>query len=385
MNAVETIIERCREAAEWLPVEALEHARRRRPELRGFAVFPVYAPVEIIHAAGLLPVGLFGSGGRVPVTHADSRFQSFICSIAKSSLELFLADPMKGFEGAVFSSICDVARNLASLVRRNRPDLCVEYLHLPQNPADESSLAYTRAEFDRFRRSLADHLQRPIDDSAIAESLALYNRVRSQIRTLYDLRRQRPGCIGAGDLAAVVRASTRLMPDEFLELVGPLIEDVRHRQVRPRDCVPVVLEGAFCEQPPIGLLGTIEAAGCQVRDDDLAIGWRLFTEDVVPDSDPLAALAAAYLHRSSYTSVRHDPRQPRTLGLLNRMKAGGAEAVLFAPAKFCEPALLDYVLFRRVLDDRNVPHLKLEFEEKMWTFESSRTEVETFVESMLFD
>jgi len=55
------------------------------------------------------------------------------------------------------------------------------------------------------------------------------------------------------------------------------------------------------------------------------------------------------------------------------------------PAKFCEPALFDYVIFRRELEKENIPHLLIEFEEKMWTFERTRGEVETFVESLLFD
>ena len=44
----------------------------------------VYAPVEVIHAAGLMPVGLFGAGDKIELSHAEARFQSFICSIAKS-------------------------------------------------------------------------------------------------------------------------------------------------------------------------------------------------------------------------------------------------------------------------------------------------------------
>ena len=103
------------------------------------------------------------------------------------------------------------------------------------------------------------------------------------------------------------------------------------------------------------------------------------------NGDPLGALAQAYLSASTYSSVRHDLNKPRTDGLLQRMTQAGAQAVVFTPAKFCEPALLDYVLFKRRLDEVGTPHLKLEFEEKMWTFESSRTEVETFTESMLFD
>jgi hypothetical protein len=64
--------------------------------------------------------------------------------------------------------------------------------------------------------------------------------------------------------------------------------------------------------------------------------------------------------------------------------ASGAEGVIFSAAKFCEPALLDYPLMRAALARRNVPCLAFEFEEKMGTFESIRTQVETFVESILF-
>jgi len=62
-----------------------------------------------------------------------------------------------------------------------------------------------------------------------------------------------------------------------------------------------------------------------------------------------------------------------------------ADAVVFMPAKFCEPALFDYVLMKQGLERAGIPHLLVEFEEKMWTFERTRNEIETFVESMLFD
>jgi len=158
---IEEIVGQCRELLELLPAQALAGAQERHPGVGGFGVFPVYAPVELIHAAGLMPVGLFGAGGKVELSNADSRFPSFICSIAKSTLELFLRGDMKPFTGAVFSSICDVARNLASLVKRNAPDLYIEYLHLPQNLYSAGSAAYTRAEFERFRTNLSARLGRP--------------------------------------------------------------------------------------------------------------------------------------------------------------------------------------------------------------------------------
>jgi len=368
-----------------LPAGALAKARAKHPHIGGFAVFPVYAPLEIIHAAGLLPVGLFGAGTKLELSHAESRFQSFICSIAKSTLELFLRGDMQEFSGAVFSSICDVARNLSSLVKRNVPDQYIEYLHLPQNMYSVNSLQFTRAEFERFRTNLSHHLRRSISDSAIADSLVLYNRLRALTRRLYARRRSHPSSIPAADLHTVVQAGTRMMPEDFIPLLEQLCAHYEAHEVRERDGIGVVIEGTFCEQPPSGLIQVIEAGGCLVRDDDMMIGWRLFDHDVSADGDPIGALADAYIRRSVYTSVRHDARRPRTQGLLDRMREAGAGAVLFAPAKFCEPALLDYVLFRHQLDELAIPHLKVEFEEKMWTFDATRTEVETFAESMLFD
>jgi len=101
--------------------------------------------------------------------------------------------------------------------------------------------------------------------------------------------------------------------------------------------------------------------------------------------DPVRALAEAYVNRSVYSSVRHDFRKPRWLGLAEKLQASRADAVIFLMAKFCEPAYFDYVPFKQQVDLMGLPHLALEFEEKLFTFERLRTEVETFVESLVFD
>lgn len=382
---IDDIVQQSRSLLDMKPSEVIRKTQQTYPHIKGFAVFPVYAPHEIIHAAGLMPVGLFGAGDQLEITHADSRFQSFICSIAKSTLELFLADEMDGYVGVAFSSICDVARNLASVVKRNTKDLYVEYLHLPQNMASQESQPYTVSEYERFRTKLGTHVGRPITDAAISTSLKLYNQIRGRIRALYLFRQEHPGSLSAAELICITKAGTRMMPEDYLTTLDIVLEQLPKRPAKARDTVRVVVEGAFCEQPPLELVEAIEAGGCEIRDDDMILGWRLFTDDVNETGDPLTALAHAYLHQSVYCSTRHDYYHPRTEGLLARVRKSGATAVLFTPAKFCEPALLDYVLFKRRLDKERVPHLKLEFEEKMWTFETPRTEVETFAESMLFD
>ena len=101
--------------------------------------------------------------------------------------------------------------------------------------------------------------------------------------------------------------------------------------------------------------------------------------------NPLLALAESYSERAYYSGTKHDTREVKVAHLLRQVKDKKADAVVFQAAKFCEPALFDYALYRKSLDDARIPHLLLEFEEKTWIFDRARSEVETFVESLLFD
>ena len=147
----------------------------------------------------------------------------------------------------------------------------------------------------------------------------------------------------------------------------------------------MVIEGSFCEQPPLDLIKILEEAGCYIVDDDFLLGPRWFLRDVPVSGDPMRALADSYSNASVYSPVRHDFRRPRHRELIEKARNRKADAVILLIAKFCEPALFDYGLFKQELEKEGIPHLLMEFEEKMFTFEGLRTEVETFVESLLFD
>lgn len=356
-----------------------------RPDGRVVACYPVWAPAEVVHAAGMLPVALLGGGTSVELTHADARFQSFVCSVAKSSLELGFQGLVAGVDGFVFSNICDVARNLSSIYQRNFPDVLVEYLHLPQNSASAAVTPYVTSELRRLAAGFERAWGRRATDDALAGSIALYNGLRARVRALYALRIEAPHRLSTVELYVVLRALTLVPPEEGVAWLDALLAGLPARTARPQDRLRVVVEGAFCEQPPLGLLEVLEEAGCYVVEDDLLLGWRWFTADVPGDGDPFERLGAAYVQAAVPSSVRHDERAHRSAGLVEKVRRARADAVVFTPAKFCEPALFDYVLMKQGLDRAGIPHLLVEFEEKMWTFERTRNEVETFVESMLFD
>jgi benzoyl-CoA reductase subunit C len=365
--------------------EVVSRWKARQPGGRAIAAYPVWAPSEVIHAAGMLPLSLLGGGTSVELTHADARFQSFVCSIAKSTLELGFQGRLAGVDGLVFSNICDVARNLGSIYKRNFPDTFVEYLHLPQNSTSPSVVPYLASELRRLAAGFEAAFGLKVTETALAEAIDDYDALRARIRSLYALRIAEPQKVGTTELYTALRAVTLTPVAEATASLDTLLAGLAARDARPRDRLRVVIEGVFCEQPPLGLLEVLEEAGCYVVEDDLLLGWRWYTADVGGTGDPFERLAAAYVNRAVPSSTRHESREHRSAGLIEKVRRGRADAVVFMPAKFCEPALFDYVLMKQGLERAGIPHMVVEFEEKMWTFERTRNEIETFVESMLFD
>jgi len=382
---IDNLISRYRELLEDSPLSRAAQWKVNYPGSKVIGCYPVYTPVEIIHAGGMLPVGIVGGGNRLEIAHADSRFQSFVCSIVKSTLELGLTGKLGFLDGIVFHSICDPARNLASVFRRNFPKMMVEYVHFPQNMTSPQSEEYLASEYRRLKSSYEALAGGPITEDGLRQSICLYNEQRKLIRELYRIRREAPHNLSTLETYVLTRIGTLIPPQQHIAVLKEAIAAVAQRDEKPKDRIKVVLEGSFCEQPPLELIEGLEAAGCYILDDDFLLGWRWFEQDISLEGDPIRNLARAYLHQSVYSGVKHDTRQPKAKHLIDKVRETGASAVVILAAKFCEPALFDYALYRRTLEKEGIPHLYLEFEEKMWIFDKARTEVETFVESMLFD
>ncbi|HXZ29111.1 MAG TPA: 2-hydroxyacyl-CoA dehydratase [Terriglobales bacterium] len=382
---MQQVLEQCEQIVTDLSLASVRRWKEQHPGGKAIGYFPVYAPAELIHACGMLPVGLNGAGDRLDLQHADARFGSFICSIVKTTMEMGMTGHLQPLDGLLFSSICDSARNLCFVMKRNFPQMYVDFLHLPHNPASHASVDFLRSEYQRLMLSLEVLGGEAPAQGALEHSIALYNRQRGLIRRLSDMRSERPHLLPASELYLLVRAGAFLPVEEHIALLDRALEALPDRAAKPRDNIRVIVEGAFCEQPPLDLIRLMEQAGCYIVDDDFVLGQKWFRQDVTPDGDALGALAESYVEHSVYSSVRHDFRRPRFQGLIEKVRRHRAQAVIFLIAKFCEPAYFDYVLFKRELENIALPHLLLEFEEKMFTFERLRTEVETFVESLLFD
>ncbi|MFQ6677577.1 MAG: 2-hydroxyacyl-CoA dehydratase [Fidelibacterota bacterium] len=370
----------------WLCQETIEDADvmtvKRWREAGGKVVghFQVYFPEEIVHAAGMLPMKMFGAS--VETKNSDSHFGSYLCSIMKTCLEQVLSGRVE-LDMFVTHPICDAARNLAPIWGRNFDYPC-QILYLPQNPNSGYSVQYLKEEYERIKGVIEGVAGRKITNENLENSISVFNKNRALLRKLYQIKMDQPWLVSINE-AYVLMAIGGLIPreehNEILEEVLPMIEK---RKNRKQDRIRVVFEGGFCEQPPLDMLRTI-GRSCYVVDDDLLIGLRYLLEDVEPNGDPLKAMAEAYIHHSTYSPVQHDLRKPKERMLRERVQNAKAEAVIITAAKMCEPGLEEQVTYTQEFDKNNTPYFVSEFEENMTSFDHLEIQLETFVENLIFD
>ena len=355
---------------------------KARTGSRAVGYMPIYVPRELIDAAGMLPVGLRGGGDRVEIIRGDAYFQSYICQIPRSTVELALSGRLDCIDGFLFPSICDVIRNLSGMWKLLFPEKYTRYLDVPQNFHPEVGGAFYQRELQVLRDDLATLSGGEIDDAALRASIGRYNDNRRAIDDLGELRAERPWLVPAHEVYLVVRAGDVLPVGEHTELVRRYTALAAESGRPQRDHTRILVTGAFCEQPPLELVRTLERAGCYVVWDDLTLGARWIQGDVATDGDPLENLAQAFLTQSVDNASKYDADCTKGRPLCRRVKDSRAEGVVFAAPSFCDPALLDQPMLQKALDDDDVPWTAFRYAENLGQFQVIREQAGTFADSI---
>src|SRR3974390_1025217 len=132
---------------------------------------PIYVPREIIHAAGMLPLGIVGGGDQLEVIHGDAYYQSYICRIPRSTIELGVSGRLDFVDGMLFPSICDVIRNLSGMGKMMFPGDYVRYFDVPQNYRDDNDGSYYVNELSELRHDLGELRGKLVTDDELRHSI----------------------------------------------------------------------------------------------------------------------------------------------------------------------------------------------------------------------
>jgi benzoyl-CoA reductase subunit C len=366
-----------------LTFSAAREWKAAAPDRKVIGYMPIYVPREIIHAAGMLPLGILGGGDQLEVIHGDAYYQSYICRIPRSTIELGVSGRLDFVDGMLFPSICDVIRNLSGMWKMMFPNVYVRYFDVPQNYRDDIGGNYYANELSELMHDLAGLRGKPIADDELRRSIAVYNENRRLVRELYAFRAERPWQAPAAEVYLVLRAGLTLPVEQHSEMIRDYLAAAKAEERPRRDNCRIVLTGLFCEQPPLNLIKSLELAGCYVVDDDLLLITRWLTGDVPLEGSPLQNLALAFLHQSESTAAKYEPNlKEKGQHLVRAVKRSGAEGVIFSCPSFCDPALLERPMLQHVLKDAGIPYVAFKYAENSGQMQPIREQAGTFSDSI---
>lgn len=344
---------------------------------------PVYFPREIIHAANGLAVGILGGGDKKLILKGDAYYQSYICHMPRSIMELLLDDHFEGFDGFVFPSICDVIRNLSGMFQILGRGKFVKYLDLPQNFKSHIGGDFYVHELQTVMDAVFSINKVEVTSERLNHSISLFNENRKLINLIYDIRQENPHRLTAADVYHIVRAGYVIPVEEHNEILRAVCDFAGKATGEPLDKIRVMVIGAFCEQPPVGLIRTIEMAGCYIVEDDFLLGARWIQGDIGSGSDlPLQEITNAYLLKSTFSSSVFDIGNPKEARMMKLIRDRKVDGVIFAAPSFCDPALLDHPILQKECNDRNIRFVSFLYSENTGQFKVIKEQVGTFSDSI---
>ena len=332
-----------------------ERLRQLRQTTKIFGWFCTYTPVEMIHAAGFVPVRV--SGGATRIEKANTLVPSFVCPYLRASLVHALNGRYDYLAGVITAYTCDAACGMINIWEENVPAEFFQTIPLPYHtnaPATEF--------FRETMRELAEGLTAAggaVDDSSLARSLDLFGEIRASLRELYELRYDNRLALSGREFYTVLEACLCLPPEESLPLMTALVRSAQEGNTSSRPGIPILISGSLIED--MRIFDAVEKAGGRTAADDLCTGYRFIEPADGSGPTPMDRLIDRYQRRfpcpaRSVVGERTDPIR----GLIER---SGARGIVFFFQKFCTPHLADYPALREDLKTSEIPMLLVEMEE----------------------
>lgn len=335
-------------------------------------ILPLYAPEEIIHAAGYLPVGIWG--GQTSIKKAGTYLPAFACSIMQSVMEMELNGVYDCLDAILISVPCDTLKCLSQKWKGKSP--VIQFTH-PQNRKLEVANIFLTEEYKIVRAKIEAIIGYKITDEAINKSIEIYNENRKVMREFVEVAALYPQIIDPVKRHTIMKSRFFVEKSKHTEIVKELIKELKALPVVPWKGKKVILTGIMAE--PNELLEIFNEYDVAVVADDLAQESRQFRVDVPEGNDPLYRLAKAWQDFDG-CALATDTDKIRGKMLIDMTEKYKADAVFVCMMKFCDPEEFDYPIYYAQFEKEGIKNLYIEIEQQSTSFEQARTKVQSFVE-----
>ena len=345
-------------------------------------IFCTYTPVEMVLAAGAVPVSLCG-GSDKPIPYAEKSLPKNLCPLIKSSYGYAVSDtcPYFYFSDMILAeTTCDGKKKMYEMMGE------LKYTHVMQLPpgrSGELALESWRLEMLRLKEVMEEQLGVVITEEDIRQAIHLENRERKATLEFFEIGRLKPTPLSGYEINTVIDSNDFLFDTEemiaFLErrtaeLKKDYEENFAGKPSRPRVLITGCPTGGVREK----IIKLIEELGADIVGFENCSGPRTMKDLVDEDKDPYLALAEKYL-RTNCSVMSPNPGRIEALDemITDYQVDGVIEVILQACHTF---AIESDRVKKFVTNERNLPYLCLETDYSQTDTGQISTRISAFLE-----
>ena len=159
------------------PYRVLSEYKKQGKKVIG--MLPYYAPAELVVAAGMVPMGIWGSNKKT-IALAKEYCATFYCTIAQLALEMLLDGTLDQLDGVITPTICDTLRPMSQNIRVAMSDKlpCIFLAH-PQYRKPAFGLQFTVDQYMHVKSELEKIAGKEITDDDLRAAIKVMNRSRA--------------------------------------------------------------------------------------------------------------------------------------------------------------------------------------------------------------
>ena len=342
-----------------------------------------YVPVEIIYAAGMLPVRILGSHQLDRLS--DAYLYGWVCPFWRDCLSQGLRGRYNYLDGIVYSHTCDATHSIFLIWRKYVPINFSHFIYMPGIIQSPRALPLLTAEFADFKEVLEKQGNRLISEEELSTAVQEYNINRGLMKQVYEFRKKDEPPLTGKEALEIALASQLMDVREHNELLRQLLSELPNQKLDRETGVRLMLVGSVNDD--LTFMELMEGVGATCVIEENCASTKHFWDEVVAQGSQLEAIASRYINRwpcpvfDWKETGEERGRWKRLWPLAQEYRVQGVVHLL---QRFCGPNGYDLPYIRDMFGSRDIPVLTLEFDVTI-PVGQFRTRIEAFLEMLTLE
>ena len=332
----------------------------------------IETPEEIILAADIMPVRLFGNP-TIGIDKANEHVPPTHCVWARNILEQAIEGLENDIKGVITTHGCDCTNREFDIWLE-----CVDldflfFLNAPLKRG-KTALKFFIDDLKELITQLENKFNIKISSEKLRKAIKKMNHIRNLLREISQYREKM--VLKSSEFHALVKEVQQQDKEEMIEKLEKKLEQLENRKPLTDNLKKVLLTGSVIDDTEFIIF--LENMGFQVVTDDLCIGTKYFWNNVDESEEPIKALAEYHLNKPIYSTKF--PSYNRFKVLKKLTERHSIDGVINVAQKFCEPVLYDHPYFNKKFKELGIPYLFIEMEYNRESYKQLATRFEAFAE-----